>query len=407
MNINRQNYEEYFLLYLDKELAEGERQEVEAFIAAHPDLASELEALRQFMLHPDDTVVFGDKATLMKSEQHASPVHAGNYEEYFLLYTDNELNQEEKGFVEQFIHDHPEYGTRLDLLQQAKLVPDTATVFADKSTLYRRANDGGVIVFRWWRMAAAAIIILFLGIGGWYSLSYRQQGSNMPVAVHTDRGRSRSSTNENKNVPASPDMGNSSPASNEKKLAITGNGGTTNRSGIQRIIQNGLAEASRPDLQETKQRKFPDPNTASARKIKRNALESNAVLPAQELNRSTASAKRKNTDKSNGLRPANVLHKSGNAPEEPVNAAHDIAVNAVTELKVAGNEQTRETTMKEESLSYAINNPDDDAVFVAAVNSKSRLRGLVRKVTRVFEKTTNIEPADKGLRIANFEIGLK
>ena len=45
MNINRDNYEMYFLLYVDKELSAEERSAVEKFVAENADLKAELESL--------------------------------------------------------------------------------------------------------------------------------------------------------------------------------------------------------------------------------------------------------------------------------------------------------------------------------------------------------------------------
>jgi hypothetical protein len=50
---------------------------------------------------------------------------------------------------------------------------------------------------------------------------------------------------------------------------------------------------------------------------------------------------------------------------------------------------------------------DEIEILNTTVSKKNKLRGLFRKVTRVVEKTTNIETDGKGIRIANFEIALK
>ena len=47
MQINRHNYEEYFILYMDNELPAAERRMVDEFVKLHPDLQEELSLLLQ------------------------------------------------------------------------------------------------------------------------------------------------------------------------------------------------------------------------------------------------------------------------------------------------------------------------------------------------------------------------
>ena len=68
MQINRQSYEEYFLLYADGELNESEQKAVEEFIDQNPDLASELTLIQETVFKPDGTIMFENKEALFKDE---------------------------------------------------------------------------------------------------------------------------------------------------------------------------------------------------------------------------------------------------------------------------------------------------------------------------------------------------
>ena len=59
-----------------------------------------------------------------------------NYEEFFILYADNELNAEERSQVEEFVKLHPDLREELDLLSEMKFHPDPNIVYEEKEELY-------------------------------------------------------------------------------------------------------------------------------------------------------------------------------------------------------------------------------------------------------------------------------
>ena len=68
MNINRNNYEEYFLLYADNELTKAERKMVEVFVKENPELKEEFCMLKLTIRLPDEDIKLEDKSFLMKKE---------------------------------------------------------------------------------------------------------------------------------------------------------------------------------------------------------------------------------------------------------------------------------------------------------------------------------------------------
>ena len=61
-------------------------------------------------------------------------INTGNYEEYFILYMDNELDGEQKLMVESFIAQHPHLAEELDILMGLKLPADDVS-FSGKEEL--------------------------------------------------------------------------------------------------------------------------------------------------------------------------------------------------------------------------------------------------------------------------------
>src|SRR5690606_8041894 len=164
MEINRNNYEEYFILYMDNELTAEERAVVEAFAEANPDLKSELALLLQTKLPTEDISIPNKEDLFRYSTEKSITLH--NYEHYFILYLDQELDKTERKEVESFLNTNPSLLKEFEMLKKSKLTPETIP-FPDKQSLYKQVEEPRkVITMRWWRIAAAAVLILgFFGVG--------------------------------------------------------------------------------------------------------------------------------------------------------------------------------------------------------------------------------------------------
>lgn len=164
MNINRNNYEEFFLLYADNELTAAEKSAVDVFVTAHPDLKEELDMLLQSVL-PAEDMHFFDKESLYRTTSTDQLVNMTNFESFFVRYSDEELSNDEKAATEQFVYSHPEFQADFELIQQARMTPDQQVVFPDKQLLYRGEKKEEKPVFRiWFSVAAAAIVLLLAGL---------------------------------------------------------------------------------------------------------------------------------------------------------------------------------------------------------------------------------------------------
>ncbi|NSL89618.1 hypothetical protein ECE50_022445 [Chitinophaga sp. Mgbs1] len=68
----------------------------------------------------------------------AVDINISNYEGFLLSYVDNELTEEERHALENFLQKHPSARQELDVLQGIRLVPDETLTFANKAMLYRK-----------------------------------------------------------------------------------------------------------------------------------------------------------------------------------------------------------------------------------------------------------------------------
>ncbi len=353
MNINRHNYEEHFILYLDNELSDAERRMVEDFAEKNPDLKEELDILLQSKLVPNQNIVFAGKNELFKYSE-SSVITSENYEELLLLYIDNELTPELRSEVEKFIETSPQAKQELAVLQKTKLQSETIS-FPDKGSLYRRTEKVRIVQLRWWRIAAAAVILLAIGLTTVVLMNNNTPGSTNP-------GNGFVETKQIQSTESSVAKTNDKIDLNSKKESIIKTDET--------ILLPGKNITKADDKKIKNELPVEDQNVIA----NNNQKESNS-LPVQEFERS-------------------------------------VNIDAVT--NVSKNEKTLPI---QDNPQFAVTNNTDKPYIMTngPINpnefdeGKNKLRGFFRKATRFVERTTNISATDddERLLIGGFAVKLK
>ncbi len=377
MNINRNNYEEIFLLYTDNELSAADRRAVEAFVLSNPDLKKELEIFQEYKLSPDHELVFENKESLLKTAVTPGSIDISNYESFFVLYADDELNNEEKAGVENFVYHHPQFQESLELIQQARLTADTSVVCPDKESLYKKEDDDKVVPFHWWRMAVAAVVLLLAGL---LWLNREKTVIKPTIAVNTNKNTNRDSVSAKKIPLEITDPGKVRGA--QEQIAIS-----TDRKDVQQSdrIKN---------INESKHNKQLLSKSAehAIKQVRRDINEQLAVNNKDDNLKNSIVAPVGDIDKKVDVTGFTAVA----APKEP------IIDQQITIIHPAENDKIK--------ADYASYNEDNVEVMNTIINKKNSLRGFIRKASRFIAKKTERSDENgnrRGLLIGGFEIAVK
>jgi hypothetical protein len=370
--ITRDNYEAYFVMYIDDELSAVDRKAVENFVQQHPDLEEELVMLQQSVLRADEHIVFEQKEILFKNSTTPILVNEHNYEQYFVLYGDDELTNEEKDRVEQFVYHHPQYQAEFELIQQVKLVPDNTLTFPDKTYLYRtEEDDSRIAAFPWWRLTAAAIALLVIGSLAWYISVHTGQPDVAIIVPATKSGDSNSKPvvtqkNNNEEIKSTP----------ANEMAV-----------VETPVSTDPARDNKQPGKTITQNKGNKKNISTPRNIQQ-------PLYVQQVSKQQPVPTAVDIENSFSLKPVDIAR--GKSYERPV-VKTAIVQQTISEPVTAYTIAEKPEDETEQTPTYVLN---------TSIN-KTPLRGFFRKVSRVVDKVTGDDNGKGGIRIANLEIAVK
>lgn len=358
MNINRNNYEEYFILYLDNELPANLRAEVETFANAHADLKVELEMLLQTKLVPEE-IIFDKKELLFKPE-----ITENELEENLLLYIDNELNAEETERIEKIIASQPAARAEFESFSKVKLEIETIE-FPDKSILYRHSEGRRVVAFNWKRLAIAAVLTLGLATAGTLLL---------------------------KNNDTEPDA------------IVSGPGSISIKAGDETIPVNSTVQSETKVPVPNMKSEIADVNIKEG-KNKPNNSEDRIIQSASEQKSFIANID--NNENGNNL-PSPEENYRVNSISANANNISDVNLPSRKTL-TSDPSITQQIAVTPSSLQplYTSNVSSEPEEDTRQKGRKGGLRGFVRKITRTFEKTTDFEATDGDDRLLVAGLAIK
>ena len=387
MSINRHNYEEFFLLYVDNELSAEERNAVDVFVQQNPDLGRELMLLQQSVLKQGD-IVFEDKDSLLKVPELAA------LQEKLLLFADGELNFGESMEIKNQLVTDAAAAKEWHVLQKTKLQPDTVIVFPDKKSLYRTAG-GRVVGFKWWRAVAAALL---LGLGIWtgvtiYKNNTKTGAAKEPIASGNNTTVPKKTANNNSSVPV--------PVEPVIKIPIAAE--TVATTNIQKD------QALRPE-EKTNTKKNVLPRDKNLQVKDKNNM---AHLPADKLpGNNLTKPVLENINKIAGNKNETVIVEPGmNEMKNNIGknaAAVNKTVISVEPVKTVIDKYMAASTntLAQNTLLSNTNEPNNNDHILYMDEEKvkrTKIGGLFRKLKRVIERTTNIKMGN-GIKVAGFEI---
>lgn len=403
MNIDRNNYEMYFLLYVDNELSAAQRNAVEKFIAENADLQTELQLLMKTAL-PSEDIVFTAKDILYKKE-----LTPDSLQEQLLLQLDNELDTEAAGSLNAAIGGNNDLKREWNILQQTKLDPNEKFVFKHKKSLYRHESDRVIPIF-FWRVAVAILIIglvIFVGVSKLLNTS-----KTTDVAVENNRQllREENKTKDKVNLPAE----NNTPRLNEN-IAADNTNTTIKKENLQQFKKdvaitqkenNTALPADNKNVLPSKQNIVPNNKIKDVEKAIVQNQQNGLISPDleninnQDRNKKIAANVKDNIntlqDKNYGKPSADKAIAKA-VMQDPGKTIID------TELTVTDNEYAKNAVINE--TESETNNNSILFINEEKVN-RSRFSGLFRKVKRVLTRNANIKTG-KNVKIAGFEMAAR
>ncbi len=212
MKINRNNYESFFVDYLEGKLDEKLVDDFIEFLQQNPDLKEELSLFENISIGREE-ITFNKKEFLLKEKYDVE--HAFN--EAAIAVLEEEISTSDKAEFEKYLSNHPEKQKEVDLFRLTKLQADETVVFSKKNKLYKK-ESGRIILL--WSMRVAAVFIVALSVYIYIDKTSETFKPENQIAVLEKVPEKKPNTEEIKEVPVKTEKKEIEPAIKEEKQIL-------------------------------------------------------------------------------------------------------------------------------------------------------------------------------------------
>lgn len=174
--ITKENYESYFIDYLEGLLPEALQEELDDFLFRHPDLREQMEGIEQVRLTPP--LLKWEKKSALKQEN-----RNGRMDYYAIAVSENVLTEDERKRVEKEMGEE-KFREVAAVYSRLKMIPDLSIRYPEKRNLYRWSGwlygvvrYGGV---------AALVLILFGIIFYWMGEDKAGESHSSPIVARLE-----------------------------------------------------------------------------------------------------------------------------------------------------------------------------------------------------------------------------
>jgi hypothetical protein len=240
MKINRNNYEAFFVDYLEGKLDEKLVDDFIEFLQQNPDLKEELSLFENISIGQEE-IIFNKKELLLKEKFDVEH----EFNKAAIANLEGDIPASEKAEFEKYLTRHPEKQKEVDIFKLTKLQPDETVVFSRKNKLYKKEAGRSILL---WSMRVAAAFIVALSVYIYIDKTAETLNPENQVAVLEKVPEKKPNPEDIKEVPVKTEKKEIEPAIKEAKPVIKKEKSKSEPEPVKSLRENSKGRLESEDL---------------------------------------------------------------------------------------------------------------------------------------------------------------